>query len=243
MIVVMGREPSVLVGLADRLRSRDISARVLADGESLFDVVWEHGARAVVVVDALPSLAGNEPHCAPADWDEVLRVARGPKRPRVVWCTARADDEGGARLRRSGIPYVTVRTGTLVSSADLGLDDVRGRTVHLARDLPVPDSGLTPLGELLDALSEATATERAGHVYEVRHAGRDAWAKVIEQLGGRPKPTARTMARVMSWVGARALLEVPSRGSRLAVVLSFGGGAGVPAPVTKEVEDERPSAR
>lgn len=239
MIVVMGREPSVLVGLADRLRSRDISARVLADGESLFDVVWEHGARAVVVVDALPSLAGNEPHCAPADWDEVLRVARGPKRPRVVWCTPRPESDPGVRLRRSGIAYTTVRAGALVSSHDLGLGDVQGRTVHLAKDLPVPDAGLTALGTLIETLVEASTTPRLGHAFDVRLAGAGAWPKLVEALGGRPKPTTRTMARVMSWVGARALVALPSDG---APMTSSGGVHGVTPPLRKETDDERASA-
>lgn len=209
MIVVMGREPSVLVGLADRLHSRDLAARVLAGGENLFDVAWDHGASVVVAVDALPRVGNGGARSAPIDWDELLRVARGPKRPRIVWCTAHPESEPGARLRKSGVGYVTVRAGTLVRAADLSVGDVRGRTIRIARDIAVPDAGLTPLGELLDALAEATTTAKLGHVFDVRHTGPDAWSEVIAQLGGRPKVTARPLARMLSWVGAPALLELP----------------------------------
>lgn len=239
MIVVMGREPSVLVGVTDRLRSRGLPARALADAEDLFDVVWQEGGHTLVVVDSLPRVAGPEPPATPLPWDEVLRVARGPKRPRVVWCTPRPESDPGVRLRRSGIAYTTVRAGALVSSHDLGLGDVQGRTVHLAKDLPVPDAGLTALGTLIETLVEASTTPRLGHAFDVRLAGAGAWPKLVEALGGRPKPTTRTMARVMSWVGARALVALPSDG---APMTSSGGVHGVTPPLRKETDDERASA-
>lgn len=246
MVVVLGREPEVLVGLAEGLRSRDLASRVLADGESLFDVVWEHGAKAIVAVDALPRLGGAHPGGAPIAWDEVLRAARSPKRPRVVFCTAHPEDPSGARLRSAGVGYVTVHAGTLVRAAELGLDGIRGRTVHVAKDLRVPDGGVTLFDALIETLVEATVTPLLGHVFDARFVGDGAWPKVIERLGGRPRATSRTLARVMSWVGARALVDTKPRLPRepqAAWAPNVGGAADrAAAPSSKEVGDERTSA-
>lgn len=248
-MIVMGRDLSVLVGVADRQRARGVDARVLGDGESLLESFWEREDDVVVVVDALDRLDAVESEREPVDWDAVVRLAKGPRRPRVVWCTSQPKSEQGARLRKSGVAYTIVHAGMLVCAHELGLGDVEGRTVHVLRDLPVPDCGLTPLPCLLEAIEDAVASEHLGHTFDARITGPDAWARVIEALGGRPKVGSRAVARMMGWVG-RPVLTLRERREETDPPLAWIGGfdaAGgfvwpMPAPSHTEVNDESSSA-
>jgi hypothetical protein len=207
MVVVTGREPSVLVAVADALSQRGTRARVAAVDEDLFECIYDTSAKAVVVVDALPHLEGGaEPPALDFAWADVLRAARSPKRPRVVLCTARTDGPEARDLRRSGIAYVIVQAATLVTAIELGVTP--GQTVHLARDLPIPDLGLTPFGTLIDAVVRACdAPELAGRIVDVRQSS---WADVVAGLGARPKTASRTMTNVLRWLGRPAVTSLPA---------------------------------
>jgi hypothetical protein len=203
MVIVIGQEPRALVALADRLPSRALDARDPAAGEQLFDAVWEDRPRAIVVAEPLTVEAPQHP----IDWDAVLRAARAPSRPRIVWCTMRPEGPAGTRLRRSGLPYTIVRAGVLVDAIELGLGAVAGERVLVDRDLPVPEIGLTTLLGLEAALVDAITSERVGHVFDARYMGNDAWLRVVDALGGRATPSPRWVARGLGWLGIRTLVH------------------------------------
>lgn len=207
MVVITGREPSVLVALTDELARRGAKAQLLVEPEALYEQVRDTHARAIVVVDALPRFVDgtaqppDDTHAVPLD--EVLRVARSPGRPRVVVCTSKPDRLRA--LRKSGLAYTTVVAGALITAHDLGLSGVEGKTVHLASGLSVPDVGLTPLGELTSALADACTSDEVGKTITVRHAGGDAWSSVVASFGAKVRVTSKTLASVAGWFGRPAL--------------------------------------
>jgi hypothetical protein len=200
---------------------------VLGPDEDLTQLDWNgETARTIVVVDALPHLGAREASATSAPWSDVVRVARGPKRPRVVLCTARSESAEAKELRKSGIAFVLVRTGTLVLSRDLGLENAQGRTVHVVRDLPVPELGLTPLDELASALADACVDPSlAGRVLDVRHTSAGAWLEVVRSFGAKPKPTSRMMARFFGFFGRPALTQPGANSNSVSARTSepFGG--------------------
>jgi hypothetical protein len=211
VFVITGREPSVLVALTDELAGRGASAQLLVDPETLYETVRDNDARAIVVVEALPRFVDGGTSApsssAPeAAWDEVVRVARSPRRPRIIVCTSRPDSPQLRKLRKSGLQYTLVAAGSLIAAHDLGLLGVGGKTVHLANDLPVPDLGLTSLVELVSNLADACLRDdTAGKTIAVRHTGTRAWPCVVSSFGAKVNVTSKTFANVAALFGRPAV--------------------------------------
>jgi hypothetical protein len=98
MVIVTGRPPDILTAMTRAPCERGSTARVIVfpeseDRDELVDLVWPEQPSNVIAVDALPSLAEEDPTAASDHplLTAALRAAQSAAHPVLVWETFRLE--------------------------------------------------------------------------------------------------------------------------------------------------------
>ena len=222
MILIAGADDPVLGRIAAALEA---AGRPHERVERLdADAVWRRRAGTLVLVEPLPRAGGE---AAPADGtgpgdgdrhgdplDDLLGAAAAPGVERIVVVTGRAaDDEGLARVRRSGAPYLIVRAAPLLDLDEL-CAAVRGRRVLVPEASGEVLAGAVSIDRLVEEVLGAVADEEAVGRTVIAPAAGAEWLRLIEEAGARPVVVGPLRARLGGWLG-RPIVRVDA--GRIAV--------------------------
>ena len=225
MILIAGADDPVLgricAGLASAGRPHERVERLDAEA------VWRRRADTLVLIEALPRAGGQPGRAAdeaqgeappqqagPDLLGDLLAAAAAPGVERIVVVTGRAaDDPGLASVRRSGAPYLIVRTAPLLDLDELRAA-VRGRRILVPEASGEVLAGAVSIDRLVEEVERALADEEAaGRTVVAPPAGAE-WLRLIEETGARPVLVGALRARLGGWLG-RPIVRVA--GGRVAV--------------------------
>jgi hypothetical protein len=182
MILVAGRTLDVVAALTEALSDEGNVVRVatLTDadpGDVLLDTMWSE------------------------------RSSHSPAHPVLVWVTARPNDDAClGKIRRSGAPYVIVRTGKVVRPGDLAPQPILGRDVLLPPDFPVPDAGLCTPSTIASYVATVVRDDQAvGRTVAASLRGAEAWSSVVAAFGARAHVAGKVRTRWARWFGPPVL--------------------------------------